>query len=77
MTKRDKRWLVIADYFRGEYKKSKLETTIWPLEFSKFGCVWAESEQEALDRGRELLGLEITSAIPLDEIRPGWIYGEE
>lgn len=40
-------------------------------------CVRAETEQEAFDEGYQLLGLEITSAIPLEKLEAGWVLGKE
>jgi hypothetical protein len=63
MNKQSSRWLVIY-------------LTIPRGFIDVLGCVQADTEQEASDRGRELLGVEVTQAIPLGEIKPGWIVGE-
>lgn len=78
MNKRAKPWLVVGTDeliittpgFRGSVKGL----------ITKIGCVWAESEDQACLEGAKLFGCkwlpEDIHAIPLPEIKPGWIYGE-
>lgn len=63
-----KHWLVVATY-------SKVNTTAHDPGF-KICCVRAKTEPHANKEGYDLLGLEITQVIPMDKIKPGWIFGE-
>lgn len=85
VTKRDKRWLVIVQRLKvnivQRLKVNHEKTIQFNMETSEpviisLGCVRAETEPHANKEGSELLGGEVTQAIPLEKIEPGWIYRE-
>lgn len=77
MNTHGKRWLVIAIFKQQKSEKHGDWTTSWNEVAFKIGCVRAESEPQAFEAGRELLGHEITRAIPLEKIDGGWKFRNE